>query len=423
MHALVPVLLAAAGGGSGGFGGGGGGGGGGGFSGGGGGTGGGSLPWWAVLLIIAVVLGFVSAGAFQTWRMTRRRRERVRRVELAAAEASQDDADFAPAEVRRAAAELFCEIQRRWTDRDAAGLGELVGADLMVEWRRRLEDFERKGWHNVVEVRSGPSVEYVGLVNREGEAEDRVVVRLTATLEDYVRDRDGDVVYKDDEHDTTTALAEYWTLQPPGERWRLLSIEQDREGAHQLDEPIVATPAADPRVRDEAVTELAAADALPAGVAVAEVASPSLREDARAAALDLSLVDGRFATDVLETAARQAVEAWVEAIDGDDAALQSLATPAAVAALLHGGDASGRTRVVVRGARVERLEIAGLDADARPARMTLELQARGRRYVEDRDTTDVLSGSKESERAFSQRWTFELSGDAVHPWRLAGVEE
>ena len=423
MPAVVAAILAAAGGGSGGFGGGGGGGGGGGFSGGGGGSGGGSLPWWAVLLIIGVVLFFVAGGAFQTWRMAKRRRERVRRVELAAAEASEDDADFAPAEVRRAAAELFCEIQRRWTGRDAAGLGELVGPDLMVEWRRRMEDFARKGWHNVVEVKAGPAVEYVGLVNREGEDDDRVVVRLSATLEDYVLDAGGDIIRKDDESGTTVQLAEYWTLQPPGERWRLLSIEQDAEGAHQLDEPIVATPAADPHVRDEAVTELAAADALPAGVAVAEVASPSLSADARAAALDLSLVDGRFATDVLETAARRAAEAWVEAVDGDDAALHALAAPEAVATLLHGGDTSGRTRVVVRGARVERLDIVALDAQAQPARMTLELRARGRRYVEDRDTTDVLEGSKESERAFSQRWTFVLGDEATTPWRVATVEE
>jgi len=347
----------------------------------------------------------------------------VRRVELAAAEAREDDADFAPDEVRVAAAQLFLDIQRHWSERDPGALEALVGRDLMVEWRRRLDDFARKGWHNVVDVRSGPQIEYVGLVNREGEDDDRVVVRVTARLDDYVRDAGGHVVHKDGQADTTVALAEYWTLQPPGERWRLLSIEQDAEGAHQLTEPIVATPAADPHVRDEAVSELAAADALPAGVAVAEVASPSLSDDARAAALDLSLVDGRFATDVLETAARRAVEAWVEAIDGDDAALHALAAPEAVAALLHGGDASGRTRVVVRGARVERVEIAALDARAQPPRMTLQLRARGRRYVEDRDTTDVLSGSKESERVFSQRWTLQLVDDAAHPWRVTSVEE
>ena len=32
----------------------------------------------------------------------------------------------------------------------------------MVEWGRRLDDFERKGWHNRVKVVSGPEVEYIG---------------------------------------------------------------------------------------------------------------------------------------------------------------------------------------------------------------------------------------------------------------------
>src|SRR5438270_9397590 len=40
---------------------------------------------------------------------------------------------------------------------------------LMVEWRRRLDDFDRKGWHNITGRLDEPEVEYLGLVNREGE--------------------------------------------------------------------------------------------------------------------------------------------------------------------------------------------------------------------------------------------------------------
>jgi predicted lipid-binding transport protein (Tim44 family) len=376
------------------------------------------------VLFFVLVLIVVGWAAFQGWRYRQRRAARVRATELAAAEAATDDADFDPEAVRVAASALFLDIQRRWSTNDVEALERLVGEDLMVEWRRRLEDFRRKGWHNRCEPHGEPTVEYLGLVNREGEAEDRIVVRITAMLEDYVVDRHGNTIMKDGETKTTTSLTEWWTLHPPGDRWRLLSIESDVEGRHHLTGELIAVPWGDDRVADAALVETAVADAVPAGVAVSEIAPAVLDADARAAALDLSLADGRFAPDVLSVAARRAVEAWVEAVDGADDALGSLADPGAVEMLLYGPgrDASSSTRVVVRGARVTSLAITALDPHAVPATMTAEVTIRGRRYVEDRDTADVLEGSKSAERETVQRWTFALSdADPARPWRLAAV--
>jgi predicted lipid-binding transport protein (Tim44 family) len=417
---ILSLISAAAGGGSGGFGGGGGGGGGGGAYGGGG---GGGFSVFGFLVIAVIVVVVLALGAWRTHVYRRQRQDRARRTELAAAEAATDDADFEPATVTAAVTRLFLEIQRRWSANDVAGLEALVGADLMVEWRRRLEDFRRKGWQNRCEPHGEPGVEYLGLVNREGEAEDRVVVRLTATLDDYVVDRSGRVVLKDGEDDRTTTLTEWWTLCPPGDGgdWRLLSIEQDAEGRHHLESELIAVPWADARVSDQALVETAVADAVPAGVAVSEIAPAQLDPDARAAALDLALADGRFAPDVLEAGARRAVQAWVEAVDGADDALAALAEPAAIDALLYGGDGTRRTRVVVRGARVEHLAVVALDPRATPATMTAELTLVGRRYVEDRDTADVVGGSKGSDRETRQRWTFALGDDPATPWRLVAV--
>jgi predicted lipid-binding transport protein (Tim44 family) len=430
MSVLGSLVLAAAGGGSGGFGGGGGGGGGGFVGGGGaGGAGGGFSPILFVLIVL-VVLGVLIAGLIQNARYRRRRAVRVRQTELAAAAAAPDDADFDPEAVRTAAAALFIDIQRHWSANEIDALDQLVGADLMVEWRRRLEDFQRKGWHNRCEPKAQPEVEYVGLVNREGEDEDRVVVRICASLDDYVVDRHGNTIMKDGQTDPHTTLVEWWTLHPPGERWRLLSIESEAEGRHHLESELIAVPWGDDRVADDALVETAVAEAVPAGVAVSEIAPAVLDGDARAAALDLALADGRFAPDVLEVAARRAVEAWVEAIDGADDALEALADQDAIDALLYGSDGSragGRTRVVVRGARVVALTIAALDPHATPATMTAEVRLRGRRYVEDRDTADVLSGSKSADRETAQRWTFALAAGAVDagalPWRLVAVAE
>ena len=87
------------------------------------------------------------------------------------------------------AAALHRDIVAAWTARDRDALARHLGPDLLTEWVRRLDDFDRKGWHNVCEIRRGPAVEYLGLTNREDDAEDRVVVRLAAVLRDVVIDR------------------------------------------------------------------------------------------------------------------------------------------------------------------------------------------------------------------------------------------
>jgi len=415
-------IMAAAGGGSSGYGGGGGGGGG--YSGSGG-SGSGGIG--SAIVAMLVIFAFLMLGvAVATWRLRRKRAARVQRVVQASFEAAQDDPYLAADVVATEASALFLAIQRAWGANDVATLERLVFADLMVEWKRRLADFARKGQHNIVEVRNGPQIEYVGLANRTDDNDDRVVVRVTATLMDYVEDAHGRQILKNGAATTETSLAEYWTLGRRGDGWILMSIQSDEEGVHHLDAPIVPSPwSDDAALRDSSLVEGAVADKALAGFATADLVDVSLSADARSQALDLSLVDGRFAPDVLEVAARRAVAAWVEAVDGEDHDLLALALPAAAATLLYGTDGSGRTRVVLRGARVERIAIDALEAgaDREPARMTVSVSVRGRRYVEDRDTGAVVSGSKDAEGTFTERWTFALGGDDAHPWRVVDVAE
>jgi predicted lipid-binding transport protein (Tim44 family) len=408
----APFAQAAPGGGSSGLGGGGGGGGGG-FSGGGGSSSGGGLGIFLLIAIVVVVA--VVGGLIANWRYRRRRAERVRQVRLAAAEAADDDAAF-DADATRTAAELHRAIVAAWTARDRTTLATLLGPDLMVEWGRRLDDFDRKGWHNVCEIRRGPDVEYVGLTNRADDAEDRAVVRIEAVLRDVVLDRGGQVIKRSDSDAETTTLAEYWTLGKRAGQWILLSIEQDAEGRHQLDAPLVASPWADDRLHDQSLTELATADAVPAA-ALAEVTPVDIDGDARAAALDLSLVDGRYAPAVLEAAARRAMDAWSEAVDGDDAALEAIADPAAVDALLYPGDPSHTTRLVVRGPRLQSLRITGIDGRT----MTVEARVTGRRYRENRDTLALVEGSRDRDADFTEHWTLTLADDPETPWRVTGA--
>ncbi len=439
---LVPSALAGAGGGSAGF------------SGGGGGGGGGHGSGFAlyividllihvallghglgalVLIALALIYFFLTKGmpAFQAWWATRaaartggkrRTSERERRVELAAAEAAEDDPEFAPDHVRATAKTLYLDIQKAWDADDRMRLRKLVAPELLAEWERRLDDFRRRGWHNHVEPIGEPKIEYVGLTHRGNRESDRVVVRIDARLKDFVVDRYGRHLKRTGRLGEVTRVHEFWTLGRRGNQWVLLSIEQGAEGKHALEEQVVATPWADERgMRDEALVEAAVADAVPEGTNIAELADLQYEGDAQSAANDLSVADGRFSPDVLEIAARRAIDAWAQAVDGKDGPLRQLATGPAVRELLYPGDTTGKTRLVVRGPSVTQIRIVGFDAAAEPPTMTLEVDLKGRRYIEDRDTTAVVSGSRSKETRFTERWTLTLNDDAAQPWRITAV--
>jgi predicted lipid-binding transport protein (Tim44 family) len=349
------------------------------------------------------------------WRRLRRRTETVR---LAAAEASEMDPRFAPEVVAADADELFCAIQAAWTRDDRTRLAELVASDLMKEWERRLTAFAVRGWEDKIEIKGPVHVDYVGLRNTEDDRSKRAVVRITATVRDVVVDRHGNTVHRVNSVSDTHHICEYWTLEPSGDRWILNSVEQHHEGLHQLTEPVLPSPWADTTALERDATLEQAASARIENSQVRQIAGAALSSDARTAALDISLVDDRFAPRVLETEVDHAVRTWAEAIDGDDAPLEAMATASAVRQLLYPGDSSNNERLVVRGPRVRSVEIIELDGQAQPPSMLVELRVSGRRYVEDRTTTTVLSGDKSVETSFRLRWRMELTDDAAHPWRI-----
>lgn len=114
----------------------------------------------------------------------------------------------------------------------------------------------------------------------------------------------------------------------------------------------------------------------------------------------------------------------MEAVDGPDDELRALAAPEAVATLLHPGDpdpADPKTRVVVRGAQVRAIDVVGLAPSPEPATVTVAIAAHGARYIQNRDTVAVLSGSRDEAADFTERWTLALTGDASAPWRIVAA--
>jgi predicted lipid-binding transport protein (Tim44 family) len=379
----------------------------------------GALVLIAVVIFILYWIYRQAVNAFVRERLRIRRMKRAKRVQLAAAEAAEDDPAFAADRVRAGADTLFRDVEWAWDALDRDRLRTLVGRELLVEWEKRLDDFERKGWRNHVQVMGDVDIQYLGLVNRTADEDDRCVVRIDARLRDYVVNKHGKHIMQKGSTNEMTRLREYWTLGKRADGgWMVLSIEQDMEGAHHLDSEIVASPwGDDQRLHDEALVEGAVADKVADGYKIAEVADLDFEGDARTAALDLSLADGRFAPDVLEAAVRAAVSAWTEAVDGEDAPLLALASAEAAQRLLYVGNGE-KKRVVVRGPRVKALRILALDAAAEPPTMTVELEVTGRRYVQDRDTAAVLSGDDTRDATFTERWLMSLSGDDKNPWRI-----
>jgi predicted lipid-binding transport protein (Tim44 family) len=421
----------------------------------------------ALALVIGAYFYFYGGTKVQDWyhaqrsrgpAMRRQAKIRQRRVELAAAEAADTDAAYNPERVRASAEKLFIDVQAAWSDGDVSGLHKLVAPRLMAEWERRLDDLGRRGMTNHVELTRPPKVEYIGIgrgARTAGPAggPDRVVVRIEARMRDWVTDRSGREINERGAATKTVRMREYWTLTRTaagrgeaaesghdasldaefdlsvhsnitGGDWMLESIEQGAEGAHQLEERIIQTEWADDQsLQDESLVEQANADAatLPSGTRTAELTDTSvaINVDARARALDLSLADGRFAPDILEVAARRAVAAWSQAIDGATQPLLALASPDAVDQMLY--PAGPSSRVVVRGPKVEKITISALDALTVPAAMTVDVKLTGRRYLQDRASAAVLAGSDIHAITFTERWTLTLSGDAQNPWQITAA--
>lgn len=430
-----PAVLALAGRGSSGFSGGRSNGGGG-FGGGGGRGGGGIffLPFGGAgvllfMVIVAVILLFVvpmivkafeSGAATSKRRATERAREqREASVMPAALEAAMEDSAFDPDDVRAAAAGLVVDTQEAWDTRDRDRLAHLVGPDLLREWTRRLDDFDRRGWHAHAGVSEAPVVRIMGITNREGEDEDQVVVHIRARAQSWVETRRGETLFENGATGPDVLLSQYWTLGRRDGRWILVSIEEEGEGDHNLSAPVIARPDSDPGLHDRTRTEMATADAAGTAVTLSELVPTGMTDDARAVAMDLALVDDRFSPDVLTVAVRSAVEAWTVAIDGRDDALERAATPSAVQRLLYGGDEQVRT--VVRGPRIGEVVIDRVDGSTAPPRIEVSIRHRARWYREDRDTQAVVEGSRTQEQGRTEHWTFALDDDAERPWLLVSV--
>ena len=171
-------------------------------------------------------------------------------------------------------------------------------------------------------------------------------MRVSAVLEDYVIDGGGNDINHDGNSSGESHLRDTGPWKRDG-RWIVLSIEQDEEGAHQLDAPVEVDPSEDARMTDRARVEAAVANPLPAGITHAEVDDDDAAS-ALAKARDLSLVDERFDPDIIDATVRRGVAAWADAVDGDDGAFAHIARPDLLQELPYPPSPGRSLRLVVR---------------------------------------------------------------------------
>ncbi len=360
--------------------------------------------------ILIGAIAFPAIGVGGRWWLKRRLAgARAIRIELATLEAADGESHFETEALEAEAQQLVRSVLMASAARDEDRLRRLVAPGHVAEVRREpgfLDDVQRLPY---VEILDGPTLELVNVINREGEAGDRVVIRCRAQV-NYPWLMTGMPV------DYVLNLDEYWTLSRHHERWVVRLRERAADGARHTKAAPLANPADDPRLTDGAILELAAADA-PDDMRATELVDPDL-PDAHAAVLDLSLVDSRFSPVVLQAAVRELIAAWVEGIDGNDKSLRDVASPTAVQTLLFDGRGRRRTRRIVRDVRLERLRIVRFDADADPPRLWLQLGLHGtQRWTEERTMERV----RERERAFETSWQLELGGPPHAPWRLVST--
>jgi predicted lipid-binding transport protein (Tim44 family) len=341
----------------------------------------------------------------------RRTQDRARRAHLAAAEAAEDDPAFAADTIEQSARDLFTEIQQAWSRDDRAALAQRISPGLQREWTTRLDDFARRGWRNRVELETEPRAALVGIERSTGTP--TATVQIEATLKDYVVDASGRRLTRTARLTERSRIREYWTLARTNGRWILQRIEQGAEGSHALEDQLIATPWADTEaLTDSARLETAQTTTAHAGLTQHEPA------DAHAAALDLSLVDDRFAPDIIDIAVRGVIAQWADAIDQGPHALYDRATPQAAQQLLA---TTATSRLVIRGPRLEKTTITHLDADAPTPTVTVEAEITARRYRENRATAAIEAGSQTRATRFTQALTFALTDAKERPWQLVAA--
>ena len=136
--------------------------------------------------------------------------------------------------------------------------------------------------------------------------------------------------------------------------------------------------------------------------------------------LDLSVLDGRYAPDVIVACVCEIARAREAATTSNDRQpLESCCTPQAVPQLFH-PTPNGLRRVLNLDAR--RVQITALNTDEQPPTVSISASLHGQRWLATH-RGGTISGSQTRRRDFTEQWTLCLDPSAESPWRLIDVKD
>ncbi|HEY1508603.1 MAG TPA: hypothetical protein VGF93_06355 [Solirubrobacteraceae bacterium] len=375
------------------------------------------IAGWVIAVVVLVVVGatFVRSalGVERRAQLRMRARRRSKSAELAAVEASLDDAAFSPETIRASVKTIVTLGAAACDGAEPSELRSRPDAGLIRAWGASV----RERYGEFVEIHRDPAVHVLRVVNRERRHEDRVIARVRVTLArdpDRSRNMPGDRTLL---AARTVHVEERWTLGRGRHDWLLVSLSGDPLSSAVMAAPQITSPADDDeRLREASLRELGATGAArgaDAGELTDRDAPPARQLQ------DLSVVDDRFEPALLEATIKHILDAWELSADGSTRTFAELATKNAIRSLHYPGGPGGHR--YVRDVSLSHWEVAGLNpAPERPTvQVAIEIKA-----ATSRSDGKRLSGSDRRRRRLHLLWTLKLEADdAGEPrWRLAASE-
>jgi len=367
-----------------------------------------ALSLGASIAVGTVLVGSIAYYWFTTLQSAARReraalRERARatRAHYAAVEAAEDDPIFSPDEIDRAVIEVVALADGLWRSQVIGTLDDRPDARLVRAWARSWQ------WlGDGLEVVAKPSIDLIGVVNRDDEDEDRIVLRVRLRIDcKYPK---GGRLGPHHVH-----LDQRWTFRRSSTRWVLVSVSGDPLAGPVLTAPLIPNPSSDTdRLTDESLAELADRRKVGNDVALSDLVNAD--DPAAFALLDLSVVDNRFGPELIAAKLARLLEAWESAVSGSEGPLEEQASDSARDALLR---PSFRTRLIVRDVVLKSWEATVLDLSRHPPTVEVNLDVAAVRYVVRNDGAAV-AGNHTDPNQMRLTWVLELRDSVQDPWWL-----
>ena len=351
---------------------------------------------------VGVLLRALKAGLGH-YEAEQRARGRARRAQAAMTEASLEQDWFASEEISGTVDEILAVADEVWRDGHVGSATQRKDRSYIERWAHSMAADIGAG----VRLAGEPTVDILGVINRPGESEDRIVLRVRLRLS------------ADRAQGWGHAHADLrWTLGRRNHAWTLLSIDTDPLAEPLMKGPLIpAQWADDERLLEESLAELAEDDA-DHTVNPSELVSADL--SAAQQLIELASVDGRFDPELLDARIRHIVGAWEEASTGSSAPLAAAASHQTVGLLLYPplGDRPASTRLVLRDAVIERWTATELAISSVLYQITIALLVSATGYLVNWPDGTYRSGNIETRHEINLVWTLGLTNSRTDRWRL-----